>query len=106
MPSGVYERTPETKAKLSVAQRGNTNAKVSPLGATRMNNDGYRLVKVAEPDVWELEHRVNSGLTTGDGKIAHHGPGGKTDNSPANLRVFETNSEHIEYHHCERREAL
>ena len=108
-----YRFTPEQRTALSATRMGHpvsseTRAKISahhalPIGSTRPHNRGYTLVKVAQPNVWELEHRAVAGLEPGDGRVAHHEDGSKLHNDPTNLRVFESQGEHRRYHGGARR---
>jgi hypothetical protein len=47
--------------------------------------------------------RLILGLTTGDGKIAHHNNRNGLDNRRSNLRVFASNVEHTQWHRSRRR---
>ena len=95
----------QTRAKIGNANRGKkpgleTRAKMSkaktvPLGSTHIR-DGY--VRVKTENGWEAEHRVVLGLAIGDPRIGHHVDGDKTNNDPANLRVFESTSAHLRHH--------
>ena len=97
------KRSEETKARLSAALRGknmgNRNARSVPVGSAHSSN-GY--IEIKTSGGWEKEHRVITGLIPGDGKIAHHRDGDKTNNEPANLRVFASRAEHTR-HHRQRR---
>jgi hypothetical protein len=102
MPTGVYDRTAETKAKMAAAQTGNHKARSVPIGSTRITN-GYVMIKTAdEPREWDYEHRVvmarHIGRPLTDEEVVHHGPGGKTDNRVENLTLFDSQHAHIQYH--------
>ena len=106
----------EQRANLRISSRGNTHflgrhhssatralissIRAAPLGAHRIH-EGYVLVKVAEPNVWEREHRLVAGLVAGDNRIVHHIDGDKTNNDLANLEVM-ANADHSLHHHRER----
>jgi hypothetical protein len=103
MPTGVYERKPftaEHKANMSAAKMGNTHMRV-PIGSTCYSK-GYRLVKVADPDVWQLEHRVlmaqHLGRSLLPTEVVHHRNEVKDDNRLENLRLFENTAAHTAYH--------
>lgn len=53
MAPDVYE-----KVKGTMFQKGHAPVNHRPLGAERVNVDGYVEVKVAEPGKWRLKHRV------------------------------------------------
>lgn len=44
--------------KKTCFKKGNTPLNHKPVGSERIDIDGYTLVKTAEPNVWELKHRV------------------------------------------------
>lgn len=116
MPTGIYERTPEhraaisaamkerkghpcseeTRTKISVAKRGNTNTRL-PIGSTHILGAGYRWVKVAQPSEWQQEHRVIMGIASGDPQIVHHTDGDPLNNDPTNLEVM-SRAEHDRLH--------
>ena len=97
------KRSEETKARLSASlggkNMGNKNARSVSAGSTHSSN-GYTEIKTASG--WQKEHRVVTGLKPGDGKIAHHKDGDKTNNAPSNLRVFESRAAHARHHMKER----
>lgn len=51
---------PETweKVKATAFKKGNTSWNTRPVGSERIQSDGYVYVKIAEPNTWELKHRV------------------------------------------------
>ena len=53
MPAEVYE-----KAKGTMFKKGHCPKNHRPVGSERINVDGYIEIKVAEPNVWKLKHRV------------------------------------------------
>jgi len=53
MPSEVYD-----KCKQTMFKKGNMPVNHRPVGSERLNVDGYYEMKVAEPNVWRLKHRV------------------------------------------------
>ncbi len=91
--------TLETKSKMSAARMGNTNACL-PVGSTYLSN-GYRLVKTAQPSIWEREHRLVLGLDLDDVRVVHHIDGDRLNNKPSNLQVFESRAEHTKHHRKE-----
>ncbi|WP_018692499.1 HNH endonuclease signature motif containing protein [Algicola sagamiensis] len=46
------------KANSGTFQKGNIPKNKKPVGSERVSVDGYREVKVAEPNHWDLKHRV------------------------------------------------
>ena len=52
MPPEVYE-----KAKATMFKKGNIPSNYRPVGSERTTVDGYREIKVADPNKWELKHR-------------------------------------------------
>lgn len=106
--------SPETRAKISASRMGQPNtsghiaspearAAISasrsvPLGSTRRSNQGYILVKIAHPNIWQKRSRVVAGLIPGDGKVAHHKDGNKLNDEPDNLQVFESTAAHSRHH--------
>jgi hypothetical protein len=54
MPEAVYK-----KCKNTMFKKGNIPANHRPIGSERIDaKDGYRQIKVAEPNVWKLKHVV------------------------------------------------
>lgn len=53
MSAEMYE-----KAKGTMFKKGQKPANYKPIGSERINVDGYVEVKVADPGIWELKHRV------------------------------------------------
>lgn len=53
MPPEIYEKAKETMFK-----KGNVPKNYRPVGSERVNVDGYREIKVEDPNVWQLKHRV------------------------------------------------
>lgn len=52
MSPEVYE-----KAKATMFKKGNIPPNYRPVGSERTTVDGYREIKVADPNKWELKHR-------------------------------------------------
>ncbi len=46
------------KVKHTFFKKGHTPANHKPLGSERINVDGYIEIKIAEPNIWDLKHRV------------------------------------------------
>lgn len=46
------------KAKATMFKKGNIPHNHRPIGSERISRDGYVEVKIAEPNKWELKHRV------------------------------------------------
>ncbi len=71
------------------------------IGHRYVGKNGYWYIKVSSGK-YELEHRIiaesilKRPLT--DKENVHHINGIKTDNSPENIRVFESNSAHVKHH--------
>lgn len=53
MSAEKIERTKATRFK-----KGNIPTNYRPVGSERVDNDGYIYVKIADPNKWELKHRV------------------------------------------------
>lgn len=53
MPAEVYE-----KAKDTMFKKGNMPNNYRPVGSERISADGYIEIKVSDPNVWKLKHRV------------------------------------------------
>ena len=53
MSSEVYE-----KVKSTMFKKGHKNKNTKSVGTERVDTEGYVYIKVAEPDVWRLKHRV------------------------------------------------
>lgn len=53
MPKELYE-----KVKHTMFKKGNTPVNHRPVGSERITKDGYREIKIAEPNRWEALHRV------------------------------------------------
>lgn len=53
MSPQAIERSRTTRFK-----KGNQPHNTRPVGALRLDSDGYTLVKTAEPSTWELKHRI------------------------------------------------
>lgn len=53
MSSEVYE-----KVKSTMFKKGHKNKNTKRVGTERVDVEGYVYIKVAEPDVWKLKHRV------------------------------------------------
>ena len=53
MPAAVYE-----KAKHTMFKKGHQPNNHREVGSERINVDGYAEIKVAEPNRWQLKHRV------------------------------------------------
>lgn len=53
MPHEVYE-----KAKKTMFKKGGIPSNHKQIGSERINVDGYVEIKVAEPNIWKLKHRV------------------------------------------------
>ena len=107
MPRGVFPRTPEHRVAISKALKGRTKQYSNrhvPIGSVSVRN-GYIIVKVADPNEWEVEHRLVMGLTKGDGLIAHHINGDRIDNRSENLEVL-SRMEHYAVHVQDRAREL
>ena len=76
------------KCKQNMFKKGNVPANYRPVGSERINVDGYIEIKTADPNIWELKHRVVYAqhfgeLKKGDAIIMLNGD--KTDLRPENL---------------------
>lgn len=66
-------------------KKGNVNLNRKPIGSERLNVDGYYEVKVAEPNIWKLKHRVI--WEEHNGKIPKDGVVIFRDNNPLNCTI-------------------
>ena len=73
-------------------KKGHIPENHKPVGSERVDNkDGYRLVKVAEPNVWELKHRMLWEEANGsipDGHVVTFLDGDKTNITLENLELI------------------
>lgn len=46
------------KCEKTMFKKGNIPASIRPVGSERHDKDGYVMVKVKEPNIWRLKHRV------------------------------------------------
>ena len=53
MSAGSIEKTKKTRFK-----KGQPPINWRPVGSERITKDGYTEIKIAEPNVWELKHKV------------------------------------------------
>lgn len=67
MSPASIERTKATRFK-----KGNVPNNHRPVGSTRITKDGYVEVKVSEPNVWDLAHRLVWIKTNGDIPPGHN----------------------------------
>lgn len=91
----------EHRAKIGAAQKiaWATKRKRKPLGSTRLDANGYRLVKVREHGGrWDKQHILVVESAIGrrlrPGEEVHHINGRKTDNRLENLQLCASSSEH------------
>ena len=87
---------PETRAKISAALRGKSNYRFREIDSAHKRHNGYVLIKTK--DGWAMEHRVIMGLEPGDPRVVHHIDRNKQNNDPANLQIFDSQSEHARHH--------
>jgi len=77
-------------------------ARCKPIGSTFVDYQGYVRVKIAEPNIWEREHRVvmaeHLGRSLLPTEVVHHINEVKADNRKENLQLFENQAEHQRHH--------
>jgi hypothetical protein len=76
---------------------GQSNPRYKPIGTKRITFRGgipYCEVKIANPDVWQYEHRLvierNLGRSLNRHEIVHHKDGNGLNNNPDNLQIVST----------------
>lgn len=83
MDAQLYDRVKHT-----FFQKGHTPANHKPIGYERITRDGYIEVKTAEPNIFELKHRLIYKENFGEipeGSVVRFKNGNKLDLSPDNL---------------------
>lgn len=92
-------------SNMSKAMSGKGNPRYRPIGSRRLHNAGrgciYLLIKIADPDVWEFEHRLVMEQMLGRKlercELIHHKDGNSLNNLQTNLQVVSTAS-HNKHH--------
>lgn len=73
-------------------EKGQDAWNIKPVGSERVDIEGYTSIKVADPDVWKLKHRVlweeHHGRKLEDGEIVVFLDGDKSNLEIDNLRVM------------------
>lgn len=104
MPSGVYERTEETRKKMK-KRKGSKNGNWK--GGRKKNNEGYILIYTPthlyhDKQNYVYEHRLvmekHLGKTLLPTEVVHHINGIVDDNRIENLMLFSNYGEHIKFH--------
>lgn len=108
--SGRFEKgsVPQNKGKKGIRytgyeatwfKKGQKSINHKPVGSERVDaKDGYLIIKVAEPDVWELKHRYVWEQANGkipDGYVLNFLDGDRTNVTLDNL-VLLSKAEHLE----------
>lgn len=86
MDAKTYE-----KIKPNLFKKGNITYNTRPVGSRRIGKDGYSEIKIAEPNIWDLEHRVIYREHYGEipeGYIAIFLDGDKSNMDPKNLKAI------------------
>ena len=109
------KHTEEAKKRIAAAREKYIGEKCpSWKGGRRVNHNGYIQVRVnnhpRSVNGYVFEHiliaeaMIVRGLMPGE--VVHHIDGDRSDNTPTNLMVFRTDSDHIRYHAFINKEAF
>lgn len=78
-----------TKAKLAktMFKQGNVPHNTLPIGSESEDKDGYLIVKIAEPSVWQYKHHIAYGETVPNGHKVIFIDGNKRNFDKSNLQL-------------------
>lgn len=89
-------------------QKGHRPENYLPVGSEVVNTDGYVMVKIADPNVWEFKHKIVWRLEYGEipeGKILTFLDGDKLNTNVSNLALI-TNEENLQMNRSKLRSQV